>query len=61
MEDVVEPLSEHYRRVACVMAGGTHHAFRAHGEGFCIFNDIAVAAAKAIAGSILPPPLPPLW
>ena len=36
-------------KVACVMAGGTHHAFRAHGEGFCIFNDLAVAAAKAIA------------
>lgn len=25
-------------------AGGTHHAFREHGEGFCIFSDIAVAA-----------------
>ena len=25
------------------MAGGTHHAFRDHGEGFCIFNDIAVS------------------
>jgi acetoin utilization deacetylase AcuC-like enzyme len=31
------------------MAGGTHHAFRTHGEGFCIFNDLGVAAAKAIA------------
>lgn len=26
------------------VAGGTHHAFSGHGEGFCIFNDIAVAA-----------------
>lgn len=25
-------------------AGGTHHAYPGHGEGFCIFNDIAVAA-----------------
>jgi len=25
-------------------AGGTHHAFKAYGEGFCIFSDIAVAA-----------------
>lgn len=25
------------------LAGGTHHAQFAHGEGFCIFNDIAVA------------------
>jgi acetoin utilization deacetylase AcuC-like enzyme len=26
------------------LAGGTHHAFRAHGEGYCVFNDAAVAA-----------------
>ena len=26
------------------IAGGTHHAFTNRGEGFCIFNDIAVAA-----------------
>ena len=26
------------------LAGGTHHAHRAHGEGFCVFNDTAVAA-----------------
>jgi acetoin utilization deacetylase AcuC-like enzyme len=25
------------------LGGGTHHAFRAHGAGFCVFNDIAVA------------------
>jgi acetoin utilization deacetylase AcuC-like enzyme len=25
------------------LAGGTHHAFRDHGEGFCVFNDIAVS------------------
>lgn len=30
--------------VAANLAGGTHHAFRDHGEGFCIFNDAAVAA-----------------
>tara|TARA_B100000900_G_scaffold280817_1_gene240243 strand:+ start:422 stop:1438 length:1017 start_codon:yes stop_codon:yes gene_type:complete len=28
---------------AVVLAGGTHHAFREHGEGYCVFNDIAVA------------------
>ncbi len=28
-----------------VLAGGTHHAFRGEGSGFCVFNDIAVAAA----------------
>ena len=25
------------------LAGGTHHAFTGHGEGFCVFNDVAVA------------------
>lgn len=25
------------------LAGGTHHAFPAHGEGFCVFNDVAIA------------------
>jgi acetoin utilization deacetylase AcuC-like enzyme len=25
-------------------AGGTHHAFKEKGEGFCVFNDIAIAA-----------------
>jgi acetoin utilization deacetylase AcuC-like enzyme len=26
------------------LAGGTHHSFADHGEGYCIFNDVAVAA-----------------
>ena len=26
------------------LAGGTHHACRDHGEGYCVFNDSAVAA-----------------
>ncbi|MBT9521988.1 MAG: histone deacetylase [Dechloromonas sp.] len=30
--------------VAANLAGGTHHAFRDHGEGFCVFNDAAIAA-----------------
>lgn len=30
--------------VAINVAGGTHHAFYDHGEGFCLLNDIAVAA-----------------
>lgn len=29
--------------VAICLAGGTHHAFHGHGEGYCVFNDIAVA------------------
>lgn len=30
--------------VAMNTAGGTHHAFADHGEGFCVFNDFALAA-----------------
>ncbi len=30
--------------VSLNVAGGTHHAFKDHGEGFCLLNDIAVAA-----------------
>ena len=29
---------------AANLAGGTHHAFRDRGEGFCVFNDAAIAA-----------------
>ncbi len=30
--------------LACNTAGGTHHAFKNYGSGFCIFNDIALSA-----------------
>ncbi|MBC7281659.1 histone deacetylase [Hoeflea sp.] len=30
--------------IACNTAGGSHHARRAQGAGFCTFNDVAVAA-----------------
>lgn len=30
--------------LAVNLAGGTHHAFADQGEGFCVFNDVAVAA-----------------
>jgi len=29
--------------VAANLAGGTHHAFPGHGEGFCVLNDVAIA------------------
>ncbi len=35
--------------VAFNSAGGTHHAFSDRGEGFCLLNDMAVAAAYLIA------------
>ena len=34
--------------VSANLAGGTHHAFRDRGEGYCIFNDVAVAAATLL-------------
>ena len=33
---------------AANIAGGTHHAFRNKGEGFCLFNDVAVASYYAL-------------
>jgi acetoin utilization deacetylase AcuC-like enzyme len=30
--------------VSANLAGGTHHAFANRGEGYCVFNDVAVAA-----------------
>lgn len=35
--------------LAVNLAGGTHHAFRDHGQGYCIFNDsvIAIRAMQA--------------
>ena len=34
---------------AGALSGGTHHAFRGYGSGFCVFNDIAVASARLLA------------
>lgn len=30
--------------IAANLSGGTHHAFPGRGEGFCVFNDVGVAA-----------------
>ena len=32
--------------VAVNLAGGTHHAYADHGSGFCVFNDVVVAARR---------------
>jgi acetoin utilization deacetylase AcuC-like enzyme len=37
--------------IAANLAGGTHHAFADHAEGFCVINDVAVAIAKLRAES----------
>lgn len=38
--------------VAVNLAGGTHHAFSDHGEGFCVFNDSVVAARAVQAAGL---------
>jgi acetoin utilization deacetylase AcuC-like enzyme len=30
--------------IAASLSGGTHHAFRDHGQGYCVFNDVVIAA-----------------
>lgn len=38
------PKSEVRSQIVVHIGGGLHHAFPSHGEGFCPFNDVAVAA-----------------
>jgi acetoin utilization deacetylase AcuC-like enzyme len=35
--------------ISANLAGGTHHACRDHGEGYCVFNDAAVTARVLLA------------
>jgi len=37
------------RGLACNTAGGSHHAARDYGAGFCTFNDVAVASRALLA------------
>ncbi len=39
--------------ISISLAGGTHHACRDHGEGYCVFNDVAVAASKLYANGMI--------
>ncbi|XP_004560663.1 uncharacterized protein SYNPCC7002_A1628 isoform X2 [Maylandia zebra] len=39
------------RGLACSTAGGTHHAFPSYGSGFCLLNDLAVAAKYTMNNS----------
>lgn len=34
--------------VSLNIAGGTHHSYEDHGEGFCVFNDIAIASNELL-------------
>jgi acetoin utilization deacetylase AcuC-like enzyme len=35
------------------LAGGTHHAFADRGEGFCVFNDVAIAVRALRAQGLI--------
>jgi len=39
--------------LACNTAGGTHHAFPSYGSGFCIFNDLAIAARVLLGEGLI--------
>ena len=37
--------------VSLNVAGGTHHSFADHGEGFCVFNDVCIASNLLLSRS----------
>jgi acetoin utilization deacetylase AcuC-like enzyme len=39
--------------LACNTAGGSHHAFAEFGSGFCVFNDVAVAARVLLSEGMI--------
>ncbi|MXN65936.1 histone deacetylase [Stappia sp. GBMRC 2046] len=39
--------------IACNTAGGSHHARKSHGAGFCVFNDVAVAVRVLQASGLI--------
>lgn len=38
--------------LAANLAGGTHHAFAGHGEGFCVLNDVVITLRALRAGGL---------
>lgn len=45
-------LGGHARSAVCTVRPPGHHAERARAMGFCLFNNVAVAAAAALAGAV---------
>ena len=39
--------------IACHLAGGTHHAHKSFGSGYCVFNDIAYSSRKLIQENLV--------
>lgn len=53
MQGTVECVDHALRHgVAMNIAGGTHHAYAGHGEGFCLLNDLALGAHYALANGL---------
>jgi acetoin utilization deacetylase AcuC-like enzyme len=46
-------LSDIHIAISANLAGGTHHAFSDRGEGYCVFNDIAVAARTLLRDGLI--------
>ncbi len=40
-------------KIAMNIAGGTHHSYSDRGEGFCIYNDIAISANLLLSNGLL--------
>lgn len=49
---VAAALRAHTHRAAMNLAGGTHHAYADRCEGFCVLNDVAVAARHLLAAGL---------
>jgi acetoin utilization deacetylase AcuC-like enzyme len=41
------------RGVGVNLAGGFHHAYADHGEGFCVLNDVAMGIARALEDGLV--------
>lgn len=39
--------------IACAIGGGFHHAHHAHGEGFCMLHDVAIALARLLHDGVV--------
>lgn len=40
-------------KIAVHLGGGFHHAYADHGEGFCVFNDVAIAIKVLQSGHLI--------
>ena len=41
------------KQIACHLAGGTHHAHKSFGSGYCVFNDLSYASKTLIKNNLV--------